>query len=66
MGDVEPSSDEIEQLIERFGLELAPFFEGPALECPVCLGTIDQLALTLDISGAGELACADCGAVLAA
>ncbi len=59
-------AEEMRRLAERFGLDMVPFFEGPPAECPVCSGTIDQLALTLDIAGIDELACGDCGAVLAA
>lgn len=59
-----PNEDEIGYLLERFGLELT--FDGPAAECPVCRGTIDQLALALDITGINDLVCRDCGAVLAA
>lgn len=59
-------ADEIQVLIERFGLSLSPYFEGPGAECPVCRATIDQLALTLDITGVDDLTCPDCGGVLAA
>ena len=60
------TADEIRRFIERFGLAMAPHFEGPEAECPICLGPIDQLALTLDLTGIDQLACHDCGAVLAA
>jgi hypothetical protein len=59
-------TDEIQRCIERFGIAISPYFEGPEAQCPVCLGTIDQLALTLDLAGFNGLACHDCGVVLAA
>jgi len=60
------AADEIRRFIERFGLAMSPDFEGPEAECPVCRGTIDQLALTLDLTGVDALACRDCGVVLVA
>lgn len=59
-------ADDLYQLVEQFGLAVSPWFEGPQTECPICRGVIDQLALTLDLSGYGALECSDCGAVLAA
>jgi hypothetical protein len=60
------AADELPRFIEPFGLAMSPYFEGPEAECPIWLGTIDQFALTLDLTGVDELACRDCGAVLAA
>lgn len=62
---IEPGG-EIRRFIEQFGSALSPCFEGYQTECPICSGAIDQLALTLDLTGYEELACGDCGAVLAA
>jgi hypothetical protein len=59
-------NDEFGGFIEQFGQAVSPFLDGPETECPICCGTIDQLALTLDLTGYDELACRDCGAVLAA
>ena len=63
--NIEPAG-EIRRFIEQFGLASSPYFEGPQAECPICSGAINQLALTLDLTGYDELACGDCGAVLAA
>jgi hypothetical protein len=63
--NIEPAG-EIRRFIEQLGLAFSPYFEGPQTECPICSGAIDQLALTLDLTGYDELACGDCGAVLAA
>ena len=41
-------------------------FDDPLLECPLCGGIIDQLALTVDWAGFDPPNCSDCGVVLAA
>jgi hypothetical protein len=62
---VEPV-DEIHRLNRGFGLDWWPRPEDPGSECPICRGSLDEFALTLDIAGYRPLACEDCGAVLAA
>ncbi len=59
-------TDEVQELLERFGTSLRPLFDGPAAECPACRGAVDQLTLALGLAGIGHLSCAHCGAVLAA
>ena len=59
-------ADDIYRLVEQFGTAVSPWLDGPQAECPICSGTIEQLALTLDLSGYRALECRDCGAVLAA
>jgi hypothetical protein len=59
-------ADDIYRLVEQFGIAVSPWLDGPNAECPICSGAIDQLALTLDLSGYETLECGDCGAVLAA
>lgn len=58
--------EEIRLLLERFGPGITVVFDGPAVECPVCRGTIEQLALVLDLAGAEPVSCGSCGALLAA
>ncbi|MEE8490518.1 MAG: hypothetical protein V3S60_02655 [Acidimicrobiia bacterium] len=41
-------------------------FDDPVIECPLCGGIVDQLALTTDWAGFDPPSCADCGVVLAA
>lgn len=40
--------------------------DDPVVECPLCGGIIDQLALTVDWAGFDPPNCSDCGVVLAA
>ena len=40
--------------------------DDPVVECPLCGGIIDQLALTVDWAGFEPPSCSNCGAVLAA
>ena len=47
-------------------LEAVPVFDGPVEFCPVCQGSLEQLALALELEGLRPAACNGCGAVMAA
>jgi hypothetical protein len=47
-------------------LGAAPSFDGPEERCPICHGSISQLALVLEMEVGEPLDCGGCGAVLAA
>lgn len=49
-----------------FGMAAEPIVDGPAEVCPSCHGIVDPLALTVELVTGAPLACAGCGAVLAA
>ena len=47
-------------------LGAVPIFDGPEVSCPVCCGSLEQLALALDLEGLTPASCHTCGAILAA
>lgn len=66
MDEILDLGGELRLLVERFGPAARVAFDGPAADCPVCRGEVDQLTLVLDLAGVEPAACRSCGVLLAA